>query len=128
MLGNGFCFEMTEEQKLIKDLAGDFAEKEMKPLVRYFDDFGNTAEAQDKLKVLRKKASKTGLLGLGLPEEYSGTKSSSVTLGIVCEELGKRGVCFSLLEPPGIFIAYPIMNWGTKEQKDLFLPKLIKGE
>jgi cyclohexanecarboxyl-CoA dehydrogenase len=121
-------FQQSDEQRMIIERVGTFAGNEMKPLARYFDDYGNTKEGQQKFRELRKKAASLGILGLGIPEEYGGIKASAITLGLVCEEIGRKGVSFMLMEPPVIFSAIPILHWGTEEQKKRYLSRLVNGD
>ncbi len=116
-------FILNEEQEMLKTMARDFLENECpKTLVRQMmeDEVGHSAE-------LWKKMAEVGWLGLVFPESYGGSEMNFRDLTILCEEMGRAmmpGPFFSTLLLAGI----PILEAGTEEQKQEFLPKIANGD
>lgn len=116
-------FILNEEQAMLKAMARDFLEKECpKMLVRELMERDNGHSAE-----LWKKMADVGWLGLTIPEEYGGAGMTFRDLTILSEEMGR-----ALL--PGPFLSTllltggPILDAGTDEQKQAFLPKITGGE
>lgn len=115
-------FDFNDEQKMLKQGARDFFEKECpKSLVRQMaaDEKGNPPE-------LWKKMAQMGWLGLIYPEQYGGG-GNMIDLVALEEEMGRAclpGAFFSTVLLGGLFI----LNAGNEEQKKELLPKIGKGE
>src|SRR5437899_2865700 len=112
---------LDEQQEMLKNFARDFLEKECpESLVREMeeDEKGYSPE-------LWQKMAQQGWMGLIIPEEYNGTGMNVCELVVLLEEFGRALV-------PGPFIStvvlggVPIMEAGTEEQKQQFLPKIAK--
>jgi len=116
-------FELTEEQKLIRKTAREFAEREMRPVSLEYDRKGGIP-----WDVVR-KAHEVGLDTAFLPAEYGGGGiTSTLTHCLVNEELnwGCAGIATGLI---GAGLAYlPIIHMGTPEQKARFLPRFCGPE
>jgi len=116
-------FDFNDEQKMLKQGARDFFEKECpKSLVRQMaaDEKGNPPE-------LWKKMAQLGWLGLIYPEQYGGGGGNMIDLVALEEEMGRAclpGAFFSTVLLGGLFI----LNAGNEEQKKELLPKIGKGE
>ena len=116
-------FSLNEEQEMLKTMARDFLENECpKTFVREMmeDETGHSPE-------LWKKMAEVGWLGLILPEEYGGSAMNFRDLAVLCEEMGRAmmpGPFFSTLLLAGL----PLLNAGTDEQKQKFLPMIANGE
>jgi butyryl-CoA dehydrogenase len=116
-------FQLTDEQKLIREAAREFAEREILPKVR-----DNDREARFDRQLAR-KLGEIGFLGAPVAEEYGGRGLDYVSYGLVAEEIGRAdssartvvSVCTSL-------VGGPIEKWGTEEQKQKWLPRLCSGE
>jgi alkylation response protein AidB-like acyl-CoA dehydrogenase len=116
-------FELTQEQQMYQRAVRDFCGKEIKPYAAEVDETGEMRwEAIRKMPEL-------GLTGLQVPEEYGGANLDTVSLAIAMEELGWAcgSTALSLAAHNGLCCA-PITHWGTKEQKERYLPKLASGE
>ncbi len=115
--------EITEEQKMMTETAREFVEKEIWPKLNAID------KQEPGLTVsLLEKAGELGLLGTSVPEEYGGLGGDFNTNTFLSMELGTSysfGV--SLAAHTGIG-TLPILYYGTKEQKEKYLPKLASGE
>jgi alkylation response protein AidB-like acyl-CoA dehydrogenase len=116
-------FDFNDEQKMFKQGARDFFEKEVpKSLVKKMveDDNGNPPE-------LWKKMAQLGWLGLIYPEQYGGSGGNIIDLVALEEEMGRAclpGAFFSTVLLGGLFI----LNAGNEEQKRDLLTKVGKGE
>ena len=116
-------FDFNDEQKMLKQGARDFFEKECpKSLVRQMaaDEKGNPPE-------LWKKMAQLGWLGLIYPEQYGGGGGNMIDLVALEEEMGRAclpGAFLSTVLLGGLFV----LNAGSEEQKKELLPKIGKGE
>jgi len=115
--------ELNEQQKMIQKMVQEFAEKEVGPIAEELDK-----KAEYPHKTLE-KMSKLGLLGIIIPTEYGGAGLDTISYSIVIEEISRKcastGVITSVHNS---LVAYPIMKYGTEEQKKKYLPILAKGE
>ena len=116
-------FQFSGDQRLLKKTVRDFAERELKPHAREWD------EKQEFPREIFRKLGELGLLAVVFPEDYGGSGMSTVDYTIVIEELARidAGVALSTaahnsLSSGHIFLA------GTEEQKKKYLPKLATGE
>ena len=116
-------FELSEEQKLIRKMARDFAEKEVKPIAQEVDK-----EHKFPMENFRKMG-ELGFFGLPFPEEYGGMGGDSVSYAIALEEIsracGSTGITFVAQTS---LAASPIYLFGNEEQKQKYLVPLAKGE
>jgi len=115
--------ELNDQQKMIQKMVREFAEKEIAPVAADLDKTGEFPS-----KILEKMA-KLGLLGIVIPTEYGGAGLDIISYAIVIEEISKKcastGVITSVHNS---LVSYPIMKYGTEEQKKKYLPILAKGE
>jgi len=116
-------FALTEEQTLIRDMARDFATKELLPRATKHD----RQESID--PEVYEMLAELGLMGLTIPEEYGGSDVGNLALAIVLEELNyacaATGVTVSVHNS---LVCSPLNKFGTPEQKSQWLPKLATGE
>jgi butyryl-CoA dehydrogenase len=116
-------FTYSDEQKLIREAAREFAEREILPNIR-----DNDRESRFDRELAR-KLGQIGFLGAPVAEEYGGRGLDYVSYGLIAEEIGRAdssartvvSVCTSL-------VGGPIEKWGTEEQKQKWLPRLCSGE
>jgi alkylation response protein AidB-like acyl-CoA dehydrogenase len=120
---NGMDFQLTEEQALLRKTVRDFAEAEIAPHSREWD------ERQEFPRELFGKLGELGLAGVCWPEEYGGSGLSTLDWTIVMEELARvdAGVALSLAAHHGLCSAHLNLA-GSEEQKRRFLPPLARGE
>jgi alkylation response protein AidB-like acyl-CoA dehydrogenase len=120
---NGMDFQLTEEQALLRKTVRDFAEAEIAPHSREWD------ERQEFPRELFGRLGELGLAGVCWPEEYGGSALSTLDWAIVMEELARvdAGVALSLAAHHGLCSAH-INLAGSEEQKRRFLPPLARGE
>src|SRR5260221_11191769 len=116
-------FRPTDEQTLLRRTVREFAETEIRPHVREWDQTQHfPAELMPKLAAL-------GLLGIQFPEEYGGAAMSAVDYCICIEELARvdPGVALSVAAHNGLCSSH-IFLFGTEAQKQRFLAPLVRGE
>ncbi|MCW2960426.1 MAG: acdA [Thermoleophilia bacterium] len=114
----GVSFELTDDQKEFRDLAHEFAEKEIRPVAAQ-------ADRDSKLPIdLIRKGWDTGLMNLHVPEQYGGAGLNSFEGVLVMEELawGCSGIATSM-EANGLGAA-PVIIAGTEAQKEKYLGML----
>ena len=114
---------LSEEQTLLRRAVREFAETEIRPFVREWD------EAQHYPDQLTPKLAALGLMGIQFSEAYGGAAMSSVDYCICIEELARvdPSVCLSVAAHNGLGAAH-IAAFGTEEQKQRYLVPLAKGE
>ncbi|MBI5749444.1 MAG: acyl-CoA dehydrogenase family protein [Nitrospinae bacterium] len=116
-------FELTEDQKLIKDTVRKFAEEEIVPFARE-----NDINEHFPLEIIKKMAS-LGFLGAPIPEKYGGAGLDFISDAIIFEEIGKADSSIrTTLSVQVSLVELTILNWGTEEQKKKYLPRLCRGE
>ena len=116
-------FQLTEEQKLIRDMVRDFAEAEIAPGVKERDE-----EERFDRELMFDKLGELGLTGIVFSEEYGGAGADYISYAIAVEELSR--VCASTgvtLSAHLSLCANPIYMFGTEEQKQQFLVPLAEG-
>lgn len=114
---------LSEDQELLRRSIREFAESEIRPHVREWD------EAQHFPEELLPRLGALGLMGIQFPEHYGGAAMSSVDYCICIEELARvdPSVCLSVAAHNGLGAAH-IAAFGTEEQKQKYLVPLAKGE
>jgi butyryl-CoA dehydrogenase len=115
--------ELNDQQKMIQKMVREFAEKEIGPVAAELDK-----KEEYPTKILQ-KMSKLGLLGTIIPTEYSGAGLDSISYAIVVEETSRKCASTGVITSVHLSLAcWPIMKYGTEEQKKKYLPILAKGE
>ncbi len=116
-------FQLTEEHNMIRQMARDFAEKELKPGVIERDT------NQFFPKELLQRMGELGFLGMMVDPEYGGMGLDTVSYVLVMEELSKwdasAGVIVSVNNS---LVCWAIEHFGTEAQKQKYLPALTSGE
>jgi alkylation response protein AidB-like acyl-CoA dehydrogenase len=115
--------DFTEEQLMIRDMCNQYLDAEVLPILDRIDDL-----EEGLMRSLVTKAGEQGMLAVAFPEEYGGMGKDFVTSTIVNEYLG-AGHSFSVAISAHTGIGtLPILYFGTPEQKEKYIPKLINGE
>jgi alkylation response protein AidB-like acyl-CoA dehydrogenase len=114
---------LTDEQELLRRSIREFAEAEIRPHVREWDD------AQHFPSELIPKLASLGLMGIQFPEAYGGAAMSAVDYCICIEELARvdPSVCLSVAAHNGLGAAH-IFLFGSEAQKQRYLVPLATGE
>ena len=116
-------FELTDEQKLIRETARDFSDGEIVPRARE-NDRNEHFDTE-----LVKKIADMGFLGAIVPEDYGGRGVDYRTYALIVEEIG-RG-CSAMRTVVSVvtsLVCSSIVRWGSEEQKQEWLPQLCSGE
>ena len=113
----------TDEQKIIRDSVRAFVKKEISPII---EDYAQRAAFPSQII---QGLGAHGCFGPFVPEEYGGPGLDYMTYGIMIQELerGDSGVR-STASVQGSLVMYPILTYGSEEQKKKYLPKLATGE
>ena len=116
-------FDLTEEQKMLRDMARQFAEQEMLPKIK-------ENERQRKIDYdITKKLAALGLKGIQIPQEYGGLGLDYLTAAIVWEQLGWASWAQTQMSiGDGVLAGTVIMNVASEEQKQKYLPPLCRGD
>jgi alkylation response protein AidB-like acyl-CoA dehydrogenase len=114
--------ELTPEQSAVRDLAREFADREIVPYAAEWDRAGSIDRS------VVHAIGDLGFLGLTVPEEYGGSGGDHLSYVLVTEELGRadsavRGVLSVSLG----LVAKSIAAWGSEDQKQRWLPGLCSG-
>ncbi|WP_456328977.1 acyl-CoA dehydrogenase family protein, partial [Archaeoglobus sp.] len=115
-------FEFSEEHRLLREAVRDFAEKEIKPYGREYDE-----KAEYPWDILR-KAAKLGYIGADLPEEYGGQNLDYLACVIISEEFCRAdsGIGSALMTAT---LGCPMLKYfGSEEQKEKYLPPVTSGK
>ncbi|HEX2161945.1 MAG TPA: acyl-CoA dehydrogenase family protein [Thermoleophilaceae bacterium] len=116
-------FELTDEQRLVRDTAREFADNEIVPRARDNDRSGRfDTELVGKLADI-------GFIGPILPEEYGGRGIDYRTYGLIVEEIGRAdSSARTVVSVNTSLVGSAIAKWGTEEQKQSFIPGICSGE
>ncbi|HOC03331.1 MAG TPA: acyl-CoA dehydrogenase family protein [Candidatus Ratteibacteria bacterium] len=113
---------LTEEQKMIQDLAHDIAETKIKPKRAYYDE---TEEFPwDLVRIM----AQSDLFGIYIEEKYGGMGFGIFELCLAIEELSRACGGISLALAASALGTFPIILFGNEQQKQKYLPSLAKGE
>jgi acyl-CoA dehydrogenase len=115
-------FELTDELKMLKEMAYKFAQAEFSGLSHECD------EGEKYTPEIRKKAAENGLIGAWIPEEYGGAGAGFLGNAIITEELSKIDMGIGLNVVAATFGCESILHFGTEEQKKTYLPPVCTGE
>jgi alkylation response protein AidB-like acyl-CoA dehydrogenase len=116
-------FDLTDEQKLIRETARDFTDNEIVPRGR-----DNDRNHHFDLELVGKIADQ-GYLGAIVPREYGGAGLDYLTYGLIVEEIGRGDSAMrTVVSVQTSLVCSAILRWGTEEQKQKYLPKLCSGE
>jgi butyryl-CoA dehydrogenase len=116
-------FELTDEQRLVRDTAREFADNEILPRARDNDRSGRFDTE------LVKKMAEIGFIGPILPEEYGGRGIDYRTYGLIVEEIGRAdSSARTVVSVNTSLVGSAIAKWGSAEQKQRFIPGICSGE
>jgi acyl-CoA dehydrogenase len=118
--GTGISFALTDEQKALRELAHEFAAKEIRPVAAEYDE--HQTHPADVLA----KAHEVGLMNPHVPEELGGAGLGAMDGALIGEELcwGCSGIGTSIVA--NILGALPLLVAGTEEQRREWLPPLLE--
>ncbi len=116
-------FTLTDENKLVQHAVRSFAEAEILPHIRAWDeDGGFPREMIGKLAGL-------GFLGAPIPEAYGGSGMDYLSFAILCEELERADTSFRVIQSVHVGLnSLTLLQWATEEQRQRWLVPQAKGE
>lgn len=116
-------FELTDEQKMIQEMARKFAEREIKPVAAEFDKtHAHPKEICDKMGEL-------GLMGVTIPDEYGGAGMDYISYALATIEISKAcASCGVIMSVCNSLYNFPVYRYGTEEQKQKYLRPVAGGE
>ncbi|MFV0599298.1 MAG: acyl-CoA dehydrogenase [Bacteroidales bacterium] len=116
-------FNISKQEELFLEMIREFTENEIKPIAAEIDE-------QERFPVETvEKMGKLGIMGIPIPVEYGGQGSTNQIYSMAVEEISRVcGTTGVVVSAHTSLCADPIMNFGTEEQKQKYLPKLASGE
>lgn len=116
-------FELTDEQRALRDVIHTFVAAEVRSRARHTDETG-----EFNWPAVRKMGP-LGLLGLEVPEEYGGAALDAISVAIAVEELGWAcgSTALAIAAHNGLGLG-PVVAFGSEEQKQYWLPRLTSGQ
>ncbi|MFL5858125.1 MAG: acyl-CoA dehydrogenase family protein [Solirubrobacteraceae bacterium] len=116
-------FDLTDEQKLIRETARSFTDNEIVDRARE-----NDRNEHFDLELVAQVAEQ-GYLGAIVPRDYGGAGLDYLTYGLIVEEVGRGDSAMrTVISVQTSLVCSAILRWGTDEQKQRYLPKLCSGE
>ncbi len=116
-------FELSDEQRLVRETARAFTDNEIVERARE-----NDRNEHFDLELVEKIAGQ-GYLGAIVPREYGGAGLDYLTYGLIVEEIGRGDSAMrTVVSVQTSLVCSALVRWGTEEQKQHYLPKLCSGE
>ncbi len=115
-------FELSDEQRLFRDVLRDFVDREIRPVARKWEASGRYPT--EIVETMRK----LGLFGLTIPEEYGGLGADMISFALVFEEIAKGWMGIAGILGSHSLSCWLIARHGTPEQKARYLPDLATGK
>jgi alkylation response protein AidB-like acyl-CoA dehydrogenase len=116
-------FALTDEHRMVQQMVRDFAEKEVKPIIKEAD------RAQEMAPFILPRMGKLGILGICLPVRYGGQGMDYIALGLACEELEAVDSTLRVVLSVHIGLnSLALFQWGSEEQKQRYLVPQARGE
>lgn len=114
---------LTDEQVMIRDMARQFAQREIAPHAADWD------RAQEIPRAVLTRMGELGLMGMLVPEEWGGSGADFPSYALAVEEIAAGdGACSTVMGVQNSVTCAPILDYGTHEQKERFLKPLARGE
>src|SRR5436189_6103901 len=114
--------EKTDEQKAMTDMVRQFVDEQIIPNAEHYDHEDEFPEP------IVEQMKELGLFGVTIPEDYGGLGLDLTTYAMIVEELSRGWISISGIVNTHFIGSYLLMQFGTDEQKDHFLPKMATGE
>ncbi|MDB4964662.1 MAG: acyl-CoA dehydrogenase domain protein [Myxococcales bacterium] len=115
-------FELTDEQRLVRDTARDFATRELLPKAAARDRSG--AFPVEELRAL----AKLGLLGVNIPEPLGGAAAGVIAYSLAMTEVARADASVSVAMAVTNMVGEVIVRFGTEAQKEALVPLLTSGD
>lgn len=117
-------FKLNDEQMMIQETARSFAQKELEPVAEKLDKKKDPSLIIDNVK----KLAQLGFMGLCVPECYGGAQAGAVAYSLALTEIGKACASTAVTMSVNNMVAELLVEFGTEEQKQKYVPKLVSGE
>lgn len=115
--------QLTEEHKMIRDMAREFAQNEIAPIAAHYDETGEFPYETIK------KMGAQGFMGLEVPEQYGGQGLDTLSYVLAMIEIAKADVAHStIVSVHNSLFAHGLLKFGTEDQKQKFLVPVARGE
>jgi alkylation response protein AidB-like acyl-CoA dehydrogenase len=115
--------QLTDEHKMIRDMAREFAQKEIAPVAAHYDETGEFPYETIK------KMSAQGFMGIEVPEEYGGQGLDTIAYVLAMIEIAKADVSHStVMSVHNSLYAHGILKFGTEGQKQKWLVPIAMGQ
>jgi len=115
--------QLTGEEKLIRDTAHEYCQTSLMPRIL----MANRNETFE--RDIMTELGQLGLLGATLPSEYGGSEVNYVSYGLIAREVERVDSGYrSAMSVQSSLVIHPIYSYGSEEQKQKYLPKLLSGE
>jgi alkylation response protein AidB-like acyl-CoA dehydrogenase len=116
-------YDLTEENRAVRERARSFAEEEISPNLA-----GWEVKGEFPYEIIHSMGEE-GFYGACFPEEYGGSELGFLNLAIICEEISRVSPGIgSTFNAQAMTVPFTILNWGTEQQIERYVPPLIKGE
>ncbi|MBE8539258.1 acyl-CoA dehydrogenase family protein [Geoglobus acetivorans] len=115
-------FTLDEEHKMLQEAVREFAEKEIMPYGRDYDE-----KKEYPMKIYR-KAAKLGYIGASIPEEYSGAGMDCLAEAIISMEFTRADSSIGSAIDLAVLGVPMLLHFGSEEQKEKFMAKVPKGD
>ena len=116
-------FTLTDENRLVRDAARAFAEAEILPHIREWDEQGETH------REVFATMGELGFLGAPVPERYGGSGMDYISFALLCEELERADTAFRVVQSVHVGLnSLTLLQWGTEEQRQRWLVPQAKGD
>ena len=115
--------QLSEEERMVRDIAHEYCQDKLMPRILQ----ANRNETFD--RAIYSEMAQLGMLGATLPEAYGGAGLNYVCYGLIAREVERVDSSYrSAMSVQSSLVMYPIYAYGTPEQREKYLPKLISGE
>jgi alkylation response protein AidB-like acyl-CoA dehydrogenase len=121
-MGDKMDFELSDEQRLLRDTIRSFVDARIRPVAREWEEAGRYPD-----EIVTTMA-QMGLFGLLVPEEYGGMAADMVSLAVVFEEISRGWMGIAGIIGSHSLSCWLIAAYGTDQQRSAHLPALASGE
>jgi alkylation response protein AidB-like acyl-CoA dehydrogenase len=116
-------FTLSEEHRMIRDMARDFAQNEIAPVAEHYDQTGEFP-----YETIMKMGAQ-GLMGIEVPEEYGGAGMDTLAYVLALEEISKADASHgTIMSVNNSLFCYGLVRFGTEDQKQKFVVPVASGE
>ncbi|MBP7088922.1 MAG: acyl-CoA dehydrogenase family protein, partial [Candidatus Omnitrophica bacterium] len=115
-------YNLTEEQKMLRELSRQIAEEKIRPLSRELDE-----KEQFPTEIIKVLA-QSDLFSLCIPQQYGGMGGGLIDLCIATEEISRVDGGVATCYAASFLGMFPILLFGTEEQKKKYLPEIASGK